>query len=153
MDRPIRRPWEERLLGFAPELAWHANPRTDLVAVEPIAWERPERWDADERVCLGLTSFGLVQFMSEASLLRLVMADRAIGGPLFAEGPLVYTNRRRIVEQFRNDRGLGGFLVFVDADMIVSGDLARGSLRGGPLRSPRRPCGRRGARLGHCRSR
>jgi hypothetical protein len=124
-DRPIRRTKEERLLAFDRDLAWYANARADLVAVEPIPWQRPERWDEREPVCLGLTSHGQVQFMSAASLLRLVMVDQAITGPLFAQGPLVHETRRKIVEQFRDDPDLGKFLLFVDGDVVASPDLAR----------------------------
>jgi len=114
------------VLSHDPAAGWYAAvPRGPLVRVEPFPWTRPATWDMEERVALGLTSHGTCAFLSHASIVRLTMWDRAISGPLVAEGALVHANRGRIVEQFLDAEALGEFLLCVDADMVVALDLGR----------------------------
>lgn len=97
----------------------------ETVQRQPLPWTAPEAWDMDEPVCLGLSSYGSVEFSSHVSTVGLVMADRAITGPVFASTALVYVNRQRLVDQFLAHPELGGWLWMLDADMVVEPLTAR----------------------------
>jgi len=114
----------DRILAFDVTETWHPTPRK-AVRVAPLPWIPSGDWNATERVCLGLTSHGTTAFFSSVSLLRLVMTDRAITGPLFEEGPLVHSNRGVVVEAFLARPDLGEFLLCIDVDTIVEATVGR----------------------------
>jgi hypothetical protein len=110
MNAPRKPTTAERIFNFDPGVIWQARDTIKRVRVKPLDWTMPGSWTCEDRVCLGLTSHGSVDFLSAASLVRLVAADRNVTGPLVAQGPLVHVTRRQVVEQFLERPELGGWL-------------------------------------------